>query len=95
MMALSAVMQQIGHTPAFIERHPRHDGRMVVIPFDHFLPFGGDPFDGLIGIGVAVGYFSPDDQPQTIGSIQIAGIYHLLLFSCFIFHFYLGIKNGT
>lgn len=52
------------HAPGLVDRRPRHDARVVVIPAESLYPLAGEPAHILPGIGKGVGHLSPHQRPS-------------------------------
>src|SRR5713101_5210302 len=89
-MVLLARIAQVGHTPAFVDRHPDYDGRMIVIALDGFHPFAREPLDVAIVEEISVRHLARDQEAHVVGPIEKSGIFQLLVLACAIESHLLG-----
>ena len=76
---LSRLMRQIRHAPAFVDRRPDNDGRMVVIARHHLDPFASHARDGFFVEQVRIGHLGGDQKSHSVRPVQEARIFHFLM----------------
>jgi len=74
-MALARIRGQLRHAPAFVNRHPDDDARVVIVALDGRLLLGGQATYGRIAESVGIGHLTPHEQPQPVSPVQIARVF--------------------